>query len=221
MLVIQPTDDGRLHVHNNHRSDFVRDEASARAMAYHWGHTDVSINKALAEMRPTGGVEAPVRAWRIARPGKPTVRVEPMKQTPETSTEPAAKPVKPKRPRGTAVPGEAAVAAPAPAPAPAEAAIVETKLAKAKRRVRKAAAPLSEPKAERNPAPKPADTADTTARSRALTLFRTGVRELVAMESETLPFARGPWSDLREMAEYIAACLEGKRPKTGWTREGK
>jgi hypothetical protein len=239
MLIIQPTADGRLHIHNNHRSDFARDEASARSLAYNWGHTDISINKALSEMRASSRGESSPAGWRVARPApvkEPAAAKEPAqakkpaasarepepapsaaklrgerrarKEAAAKSAAPEPKPAAELKP--AAAPKPAAAARPAPAPTPAA---EKPAAEKPKPAPRARAAKPAAPETTEKPAAPPRD--------RALAHIRAGVKELLALEGETLPFARAPWSDLREMAEYISACLEGKRPKSGWVRENK
>jgi hypothetical protein len=249
MLVIQPTADGRLRIFNNHRSDFARDESSARTLAYNWGHTDISINKALSEMRSATRGDAQPSGWRVARqepPRKSVPAKAPEPPAADAAPKPAARvetpaPVAERRPR----PRKAA--APKPAPntvlAPVKPVAAEPK-APPKTRAKPAAvakppraAPVKAPAkvakpvkavakapvkaAEKRPMkaePKP-PAAKGDPRDRALAHLRAGVRELAGIEDATLAFARGPWSELREMAEYIAACLEGKKPKTGWEKK--
>lgn len=282
MLVIQPTQDGRLRVQNSQRSDVVPSEAAARSTAHRWGHTDVTINKALAEMRgrPSDGPDA--RAWRVLRPESGSAEVrsaapqrsapapapvaersprrarrgakqppsesEPRDQDPAAEAVPAAAPParrKRTNKRAAAVqeavqaPEEQRAAAPADDPPAAPPRPKRTRTRKraapAEAEAAAAPAPAAEPAPQPEPAKSPARarrartsrTAPTavaretegTPRERALNLVRQGVRELAAIEGETLPFARAPWSELREMAEYVAACLEGKKPKSGWRRD--
>lgn len=226
MLVIQPTADGRFHISNNHRSGYAHDMASARTLAYDWGHTDLSINKALAEMRAGGTAQAPERGWRVSRreraqprpaPGEP-VKAEP--PAPEAGQAGAVKPGAPKgerpkkEPRRRRAPAEVKPAAKAVGDRPVKRATAPAKAAPEpavapKRGARKAAAPKPAPAARKPVEPKAGDP-----RERALALFRAGAKELAALERDTLPFARAPWSELRQMAEHIAACLEGKRVVT-------
>ena len=259
MLVIQPTADGRYHVSNNHRSGYARDTASARMLAHDWGHTDLSVNKALSEMR-SGAPGAPPSGWRVARPEREApprenARVEvanpvaersaeapPRRRAHRAQADAAAPPAAPDPERLAAAPAKKPARSPSPAPAAAPpakprkraatagagpAAEVETKPAP---RPRAKPASKSEAKAAAKSAPKPpepkraprakaaasrepAPAADP--REQALALFRAGAKELARVERGTLPFARGPWSELRRMAEHIATCLEGKKPKDG------
>ncbi|HLL48957.1 MAG TPA: hypothetical protein VK399_19840, partial [Longimicrobiaceae bacterium] len=46
----------------------------------------------------------------------------------------------------------------------------------------------------------------------ARVLFAEGTQALREIESATLPFARGPWTELRTQSAEILACLQGKKP---------
>lgn len=82
MLTIQRTEDGRLALANRRQSDVADDEAQARRMLQEWGHTEVTINRAFAEMgRAAGEVVSP--AWTAHRPMR-------KKETPMPKPEPAA-----------------------------------------------------------------------------------------------------------------------------------
>ncbi|MBW3628098.1 MAG: hypothetical protein KY464_02260 [Gemmatimonadetes bacterium] len=193
MLVIEPTADGRLRIQNNHRTEFARDETAARTLAYNWGHTAVSINKALSEMRASARGEAEPSGWRATPNAAPAALPQALPAAPAAAVRNG------RGPKRVQQPTRASKAAPTVSPAQAE--------------------PKPPTKTPSRTAPRPQR--ESGPRERALSHFRAGVKELVEVESSTLAFARGPWSDLREMAEYITTCLEGKRPKTGWAREGK
>ena len=175
MLTIDAMEDGRLRVRNNRRSDVARDESAARAMAERWGHTELTINKALAEMRAEAGGGEAARSWRIVRP------------------EPA---------------GTAEVQA-----APPKAA---GRRARARRGAEAGKSARSAKPAKRSGVGKTA----TTGAPRARALVAEAVKELRGLEKDALPFARAPWSELREMAEHIVTCLDGKKPRGGWSRAG-
>ncbi|MEW5929553.1 MAG: hypothetical protein AB1941_19030, partial [Gemmatimonadota bacterium] len=49
----------------------------------------------------------------------------------------------------------------------------------------------------------------------ARVLFAEGTQALRELESATLPFARGPWTELRTQSAQILACLQGKTPDRG------
>jgi hypothetical protein len=51
MIRIEPLRDGRLHIETRHRSADARDEAEAWDLLFEWGHTDVSIKVALAQLK--------------------------------------------------------------------------------------------------------------------------------------------------------------------------
>lgn len=231
MLVIRRTDDARLLVSNKRHSRVVDSESDARRTLYSWGHTDISINKALTELRRAeGSAGGPAHAWRVVRPAA---------ATPETAAapEPAAEPAAEKAPaKRTRKPRKAAAPATPPRPAPVPAAeAAPAPGAKKPRAPRKRAgkakveaAPAAKAEEAAPPAPaerKPrvprkraakaatgeaAPAADP--RARAVDLATQLSDALRALENDTLPFARGPWADLRGKAEYIAACLRGKKP---------
>lgn len=187
MLIIRRCDDGRLRLSNNRQSDTAHDEAEARRKLYRWGHTDLSINKALAEMR-TGAGAAPARpGWRVVRPSDavPEARTAPVSQPEPEEERMEEKPRKRTR--------RAAPAAAPPAPKEAE---------PAKKPARKRAS---------RPAPR-SGTEGKDPAAEALESFRAGAAALRSIEAAQLPFARGPWTELREKAEQIVACLQGKRP---------
>lgn len=292
MLVIRPTDDGRLHLSNNQRHDVVSSESAARSTAHRWGHTDLVINKALADMRAAGGGVTPELGWRVLRPDAPVAEVatrparrasrevaapshvaeEPTQPKPKRSrarlsapkaeeatpqeTEPEADIPSPAPPaqerpkrRSRKAPEVVTAAPEQPAPKvvePATPAATEPKPAGASRRSRKqeqapqgetapvVAAPVAEgarvpakpapTRRKRAAAPPVAEPETTVAagsrRERAQAVADALARELSGIETEVLPFARGPWTDLREMAEFVAACLRGGKPKTAWRRGG-
>ncbi|HET7321203.1 MAG TPA: hypothetical protein VFI96_01830 [Longimicrobiaceae bacterium] len=189
MLHIRRADDGRLHLSNNRQSGVAGDEAEARRKLYRWGHTDLSISKALAEMREAAGEQAASNGWRVLRPSDATP--ERAAEEPEKSEKGEAKPMPEKKKRSTrrrATAAEAPAKAPAKAPAP------------------KAAKPARKPRA----APKKPPTADSSGVELALEHFRAGARELKKLEAAQLPFARGPWTELREKADLIVTSLQGK-----------
>lgn len=300
MPQIQRTEDDRLLVSNRTQSRLVESEADARRTLYTWGHTDISINKALAELRREGAEAGADRGWRVVRPeaagapepapviaaesapprrrgrnkaaaAEPAATPEPAAPAPAAPAEPRAEPapeaIKPARTRaprrsraraaapeataeerdGAESTGSPGAEAPSPAPAPAR-----------KRRSRRAApaagepaepepaaeaappappapeAPVVEaPVAEERPASKPrrrraARPAETESdagvagggavaaadpQQRALLLSRQLAEALLELERGTLPFARGPWAELRGRAEHIAACLSGRTPR--------
>lgn len=111
---------------------------------------------------------------------------------PALEAEPPA--AKPRRSRKKAQPAPAAEAAPAPTPE-------ETQPA-AEKKPRRAAA-----RAKREPAAEHPDAAVHHAAELA--------RALRERERATLPFARGPWTELRETAERVLACLEGREVRPG------
>lgn len=110
---------------------------------------------------------------------------------PEPAPEaPARKPRKPRKSRAKAAPEPVVEASPAPEPELAR----EEPEKKPRRAARK--------KAERAAAP--ADPAVHHAAELA--------RALRERERAVLPFARGPWTELRQAAERMLACLEGREP---------
>lgn len=213
MLVIQRTEEGRLRLSDRRRTGLVDGEAEARRTLYHWGYTELSITKALAEMRRAEGSLPPLAPWRVTRPadraGEPAPAAPPdpgesMKEKEPTPRkrrraaeaapaeapppEPSPRPAASRRGRKQAA---ASAPAPEPPPAPAE----ETPPPAAPARTRRAARPAPSPEA------------DPLAQAQAL--FAEGTRVLRQIEAGTLPFARGPWTELRAQAEHILACLKG------------
>lgn len=139
---------------------------------------------------------------------------------------------------------EASSDAPAPAPAEpgADVASARPKRARAARRTAAEAVSADAPAepAGEAPAPTPSDPpapalaevpapAPKAERARARTaartpeewleaarvLFAEGTQALRELESATLPFARGPWTELRTQSAQILACLQGRTPDRG------
>lgn len=248
MLVIRRTEDARLQVSNNRHSRVVDSETEARRTLHSWGHTDVSINKALTELRRAEGNAGTAHAWRAVRPEpvKPAVAADAAPASAATHEEPSRqrKPAvpPPAAPPPAAAPASApkeASAPPAPKkyprpekaekakgkkttaverdpPAPNASAEPTTKPAPS-RKVRADPEPAAAPAAKRPSAArqKPATPRQPT-RDRRLEAVELASRladALRVLEGDTLPFARGPWADLRGKAEHIAACLRGKKPR--------
>lgn len=312
MVVIERVETGGLRVSNARQSAVVDDEQQARSTLHSWGHTDLSINMALAEMRRReGGADAEPRAWRITRPAqappeptageadaqthdpKTTMAASPRKRrsrraesgadaadpdvVPESAEAPAT-PAKRTRTRKRASPREteavpeapvtaadtkpgrkprrrkAAEPAPDPNsdPVPVEVAApdsaAEREVAPRKKRQRRTKAgsppePVAAPLQVDDPAPdavaeeaprrrasraraaKAKNTPEPTAAAdgaveevptdrvaAARFWFEKGTEMLREIERETLPFARGPWTDLRERGESVVAALEGREP---------
>ncbi|HEX7240357.1 MAG TPA: hypothetical protein VF263_08840 [Longimicrobiaceae bacterium] len=131
----------------------------------------------------------------------PAAEKEPAAPAPEPAAEEPKPAVRPKRAR-SAKPAAAAEApaAPAAAPEPVEA----------------PAAPAARKRAPRVRAPEPAAAARGPEEwlEAARALFAEGTQSLKEIERTTLPFARGPWTELREKSAEILACLQGgTRPR--------
>lgn len=121
--------------------------------------------------------------------------------------DPVVAPSKAKKRSGGRTPTPKPEIAPADTEAPAPGAVAEDKPKKPapNRSARKSR--VAEPASGPNES-----TTDPIAEVRAL--FSEGSKRLRELERQVLPFARGPWEELREMAERIVASLEGKNPKS-------
>lgn len=148
---------------------------------------------------PSGAADvqpaAPAGAVPVAEPVSGPVAEAPAQASPavpaESGADAAPRPSRPRAPRRAAA--EEAPARPAAesvAPAAAD-----------------AGAPAPKAERARSAARTPEEWLEA-----ARALFAEGTQALREIESATLPFARGPWTELRTQSAEILACLQGKKP---------
>lgn len=222
MLEITRTPDGRLLVSTNRFSEEVDTEEEARRVLTAKGWGNLSITKALHRLNEAEGTAAPLQGWTVRRP------------EPAPVAEKAAAPARPRRKKAAGTPAPEPREEEEKPPAPRKrrsrkkAAAEPVEVAAAPPTVEAAPEPVAEPVPEPAPeapvrkprkprksrakaAPEPAAVPVDPAVHHAAELAR-ALRE---RERAVLPFARGPWTELRETAERVLACLEGREPGKG------
>ncbi len=113
MLAIERTEEGQLRLSDRRRTGVAAGEAEARRTLYHWGYTDLSINKALAELRRTEGRVPAASRWQVIRSGDRTHETAaPPADGDGAEAAPSASPVR--RPRSWKVSGATAPSREAP-----------------------------------------------------------------------------------------------------------
>ncbi len=169
------------------------DQGQGTAPARRRGRRPKAESTAAADVQPAAPAEAVPDP--VSEPVSEVSTPSPSAVSAEPGAAAAPRPRRPRAPRRVAAeeaPAQPAAESAAPAPAGA-------------------GAQAPSPKAERARFRAAARTPEEWLEA-ARVLFAEGTQALREIESATLPFARGPWTELRTQSAEILACLQGKKP---------